>query len=108
MENNVSQEDMIKIKESLHDSKSLNRKNAAKKIGKKKIIDLGDDLFCAYLKEKNDIRTWETQTFWRGNFCIKYTTMWLRSWKKKIIIFLRDLRFGKEKTITIRMRLYIF
>lgn len=62
MGNNINQEDILKIKESLYDSKSTNRRSAAQKIGKKKIIELGDDLFNAYLKEKKDIRTWETQT----------------------------------------------
>lgn len=58
----TSQEEIIKIKQELADPKSSIRKNAAKKIGKKKIIELSSDLFNAYLKEKKDVRTWETQT----------------------------------------------
>ena len=62
MANNISQDDILKIKAGLYDSKSTNRRSSAKKIGNKRIIELGDDLFKAYLEEKEDIRTWETQT----------------------------------------------
>lgn len=56
----MSQEDISKIKEALTDSKGVSRRNAAKKIGKKKIVELSDDLFNAYEKEIKDIRNWET------------------------------------------------
>lgn len=50
------------IIEELTSKKSSDRRRAAKKIGKMKVTELGDDIYKAYLKEKNDKRTWETQT----------------------------------------------
>lgn len=49
------------IKEKLFSSKSSDRRKAAKEIGKQKLEDLADDLLTAYLEEKKDKRTWETQ-----------------------------------------------
>lgn len=49
------------IKSKLHSTKSLDRKRAAKEIGKIKLTDFADDLYQAYLKEATDKRTWETQ-----------------------------------------------
>ena len=49
----------IKIK--LHSTKYVDRKRAAKEIGKLKLTDFADDLYQAYLKEAKDKRTWETQ-----------------------------------------------
>lgn len=57
----VNQDEFLTIKDSLLDTKSSKRRSAAKKIGKKKIVALGDDLYSAYIKEKKDMRTWETQ-----------------------------------------------
>jgi hypothetical protein len=53
--------DIDLIRKNLFDSKSSIRRKAAIEIGKNKLQDLGEDLFAAYLKEKNDERTWETQ-----------------------------------------------
>ena len=49
------------IKKNLQDSKSSVRRKAASEIGKNKLLELGDELLTAYLKEKKDERTWETQ-----------------------------------------------
>ena len=49
------------IRSKLHSTKSNDRRCAAKEIGKLKLTDLADELFQAYLKEKMDKRTWETQ-----------------------------------------------
>ena len=46
----------------LQDSKSHKRRNTVKKIGKNHLEGLGDVLLNAYLKEREDKRTWETQT----------------------------------------------
>lgn len=50
------------IKEKLTSKKSTNRRRASKEIGKSKLSEFGDDLYDAYLKEKNDKRTWETNS----------------------------------------------
>ncbi|MDE6597572.1 MAG: hypothetical protein K2K60_02925 [Clostridia bacterium] len=50
------------IKKDLTSSKSAKRRSAAKKIGKFKIYKLEQELLAAYLKERKDTRTWETQT----------------------------------------------
>lgn len=50
------------IKEKLFSKKSSDRRSAAKKISKEKIVKLANDLFVAYTKEKQDTRTWETQS----------------------------------------------
>ena len=49
------------IQKKLSSSKSKDRRRAAKAIGSEKIQGLGNDLYSAYLKEKKDKRTWETQ-----------------------------------------------
>lgn len=49
------------ILEDLNSSKSAKRRSAAKRIGKKNLIGLTEDLFSAYQTEKLDSRTWETQ-----------------------------------------------
>lgn len=49
------------ITEKLTSTKSAERRKAAKAIGKSRIPGLGPDLHQAYLKEKKDQRTWETQ-----------------------------------------------
>lgn len=49
------------IKEKLISKKSKDRRRAAKAIGKAKLTDLSEMLYQAYLKERNDKRTWETQ-----------------------------------------------
>lgn len=48
------------IIQNLLSKKSKERRKTAKEIGKQKLIEYGEDLFIAYLKE-TDIRTWETQ-----------------------------------------------
>ncbi|MFH6985631.1 hypothetical protein [Marinoscillum luteum] len=45
----------------LNSTKSADRKRGAREIGKLKSTALGSDLYEAYLKEKWDKRTWETQ-----------------------------------------------
>lgn len=57
----LTNEDVENIKYDLLSTKSSKRRSAAKKIGKYLILNLGDNLFEAYQKEKLDIRTWETQ-----------------------------------------------
>jgi len=49
------------LHERLRSKKSVERRSAAKLIGKEKITSLSAALFEAYTKEKNDKRTWETQ-----------------------------------------------
>ena len=46
----------------LNSKKSADRRRAAKEIGKLKLSEFGDELYTSYLKEKQDKRTWETQT----------------------------------------------
>lgn len=53
--------DINDIKEKLISKKSKDRRRAAKEIGKANLTDLSDILYRAYLKERNDNRTWETQ-----------------------------------------------
>jgi hypothetical protein len=53
--------DIDLIRKNLMDSKSATRRKAAIEIGKNKVIDLGEELLEAYVKEKRDERTWETQ-----------------------------------------------
>jgi hypothetical protein len=50
------------ITEKLNSKQSHDRRRAAKEIGKLRIYELRNNLFQSYLKEKNDKRTWETQT----------------------------------------------
>lgn len=50
------------IRTKLFSSKSGDRRSAAKQIRKANIQELAADLFQAYLKERTDARTWETQT----------------------------------------------
>ena len=57
-----TQEELAAIRSDLTSSKSAKRRSAAKKIGKQQITSLKDDLLEAYLRERKDSRTWETQT----------------------------------------------
>lgn len=57
-----AEEEILSIKNDLVSSKSAKRRSAAKKIGRYAIVSLTDDLLEAYLKERKDVRTWETQT----------------------------------------------
>lgn len=57
-----TQEELTAIKSDLTSSKSAKRRSAAKKIGKQQITSLTNDLLEAYLRERKDSRTWETQT----------------------------------------------
>ena len=58
----LTEEEILLIKKDLISSKSAKRRSAAKKIGKYQVISLRDELLEAYIKEREDIRTWETQT----------------------------------------------
>jgi hypothetical protein len=49
------------ISENLNSSKSEIRRKAAIRIRELNLVELGDNLYNAYLKEKEDKRTWETQ-----------------------------------------------
>jgi hypothetical protein len=58
----LTTEEIALIAADLQSSKSEKRRSAAKKAGKNNIVQLGDELYDAYLKERGDKRTWETQT----------------------------------------------
>src|ERR1700753_745046 len=45
----------------LYSAKSADRLKATKEIAKYKLADFAELLFSAFIKEKNDKRTWETQ-----------------------------------------------
>lgn len=57
----LTQEEIEQIGLELCNSKSAKRRSAAKKIGKNRLVELSESLMAAYLKERNDKRTWETQ-----------------------------------------------
>lgn len=57
----LTKEEIILIKSNLFSSKSPKRRSAAKKIARYAVFSLSDDLLEAYLKERKDVRTWETQ-----------------------------------------------
>jgi hypothetical protein len=50
------------VREKLVSKKSGDRLSAAKRISKHKYVELADELFTAYTKEKQDKRTWEPQS----------------------------------------------
>lgn len=50
------------IAKDLNNKLSGKRRSAAKKIGRHKLTQLGEDLYNAYIREREDKRTWETQT----------------------------------------------
>ena len=58
----LTYEEILLIKNDLVSSKSPKRRSAAKKIAKYKIFSLANELLKAYLEERKDIRTWETQS----------------------------------------------
>ena len=58
----LTQEEIILIKSNLFSSKSSKRRSAAKKIARYAVVSLADELLEAYLKERKDIHTWETQS----------------------------------------------
>jgi hypothetical protein len=58
----LTQDEIAQAVNDLQDKKSPKRRAAAKKIGKNGLLELGDALLTAYLKEREDKRTWETQT----------------------------------------------
>ena len=62
MPTEITPEELCELSEKLRSKRSPERRSAAKKIGKKHITSLGDELLEAYLKEREDKRTWETQT----------------------------------------------
>lgn len=49
------------ISKNLHSTRSADRRKAAREIGRQKKLEFGGALFTAYLKERKDVRTWETQ-----------------------------------------------
>jgi hypothetical protein len=57
----MSKEKKVVVKKNLIDAKSSVRRKASIEIGNLKMNELGDDLFQAYLEERKDVRTWETQ-----------------------------------------------
>lgn len=61
MAKDLSAEEIQQVQAELADKKSPIRRRAAKKIGKHNLTSLGDELLSAYLKEREDERTWETQ-----------------------------------------------
>ena len=58
----LTTEEITQITSDLQNSKSEKRRSAAKKIGKNQLIQLDHELYNAYIKERGDKRTWETQT----------------------------------------------
>ena len=58
----LTTEEITQIASDLQNSKSDKRRSAAKKIGKNQLVQLGNELYTAYIKEREDKRTWETQT----------------------------------------------
>jgi HEAT repeat protein len=58
----LTAEEIAQIARDLQNSKSEKRRNAAKKTGKNHLVQLGGELYAAYIKEREDKRTWETQT----------------------------------------------
>jgi len=58
----LTTEEIAQIASDLQNSKSDKRRSSAKKIGKNQLVQLGDELYKAYIKEREDKRTWETQT----------------------------------------------
>lgn len=57
----LNDEEVLSVKNDLTSPKSAKRRSAAKKIGKYRITSLRDELLEAYVKERQDVRTWETQ-----------------------------------------------
>lgn len=57
-----TEQEILSIKGDLYSSKSVKRRSAAKKIGRNKIMSMKQLLLEAYIKEREDTRTWETQT----------------------------------------------
>lgn len=57
----LTEEEVLLIKDDLFSSKSPKRRSAAKKIARYSVVSLADELLEAYLKERKDVRTWETQ-----------------------------------------------
>lgn len=49
------------ITDDLQNKISSKRKSAAKKVGKNHLVQLGDNLYQSYIREREDKRTWETQ-----------------------------------------------
>lgn len=58
----LTSEEINQIANDLESKQSAKRRSAAKKIGKNKLEQLGEELYKAYVKEREDKRTWETQT----------------------------------------------
>ncbi len=58
----LAQAEIAQIQADLREGNSEKRRSAAKKIGKHQLAELGEALLAAYLEERQDHRTWETQT----------------------------------------------
>lgn len=58
----LTAEEIMQIELDLQNKLSRKRRSTAKKVGKSRLIQLGDSLYNAYIKECEDKRTWETQT----------------------------------------------
>ena len=57
----LNKQEVASVAADLEHKQSAKRRSAAKKIGKFLIVELGNSLFEAYLIEREDKRTWETQ-----------------------------------------------
>ncbi|EDP9826566.1 hypothetical protein ACV3J7_23335 [Salmonella enterica] len=57
----ILKENISDIRGKLLSKKSTERRSSAKKIGAYLLKEMEDDLYLAYLEEKKDPRTWETQ-----------------------------------------------
>ena len=58
----LTADEISQIVNDLQSKQSAKRRSAAKKIKKNKLEQLGDNLYEAYINERQDTRTWETQT----------------------------------------------
>ena len=61
MEKNLLPEEIVQIRLDLTNKASTVRRRAAKNIRKHNLVELGEELYLAYLHERKDKRTWETQ-----------------------------------------------
>lgn len=61
MEKKLLPEEILQIRMDLTNKASAVRRRAAKNIRKNNLVELGEELYSAYLHERKDKRTWETQ-----------------------------------------------
>lgn len=62
MKKQLTTEEISQIADDLQNKLSSKRRSAAKKVGKNQLVQLGNNLYQAYIREREDKRTWETQT----------------------------------------------